>query len=66
MHNHGKQNIKGVNKDEHLGLRDGTIDIKRILELLEEYTPGAIWNLETRIECLEESVGILKELNYII
>lgn len=64
--NHGKQTILGYNKDdEHLGITNGTIDIEKILKIAEEYTPNAVWNLEPKVEYLEESVKYLKDLNYI-
>ena len=64
--NHGKQTLLGYNKDdEHLGLTNGTIDIEKVLKLAEEYTPNAIWNIESKVEYLKESVDCLKKLNYI-
>ena len=63
--NHGKQSIIGHNNDEHLGLQDGTMDMKRVLELLEEYAPNAIWNIESNTKSLEESVRYLGELGYL-
>lgn len=64
--NHGKQTIFGYNKDdEHLGLDNGTIDMKKILDLAEQYSPNAIWNIECKTEYLAISVDYLKELNYI-
>lgn len=63
--NHGKQNIKGHNNDEHLMLNDGIIDMKKNLDLLEQHSPDAIWNLETKNEYLEGSIEYLKELGYI-
>ena len=64
--NHGKQTILGYNKDdEHLGIDNGTINIENILKLAEEYTPNAVWNIESKVEYLEESIECLKKLNYI-
>ena len=64
--NHGKQTLTGYNKDdEHLGINNGTINIKEVLKLAEEYTPNAIWNIESKTEYLKESIECLKELNYI-
>lgn len=64
--NHGKQTIYGYNKDdEHLGINNGTIDIKNILNLAERYTPNAIWNIECKPEYLQESVDYLRKLNFI-
>lgn len=64
--NHGKQTIYGYNKDdEHLAINTGTIDIAKTLELAEQYSPDAIWNIESKVEFLEESVKCLKRLGYI-
>ena len=63
--NHGKQTLYGYNKDdEHLGISDGTIDIAKILKLAEQYSPNAIWNIECKVEYLNESVKYLKKLGY--
>lgn len=62
--NHGKQDIKGHNNDEHLGLCDGTIDMKKVLSLAEEYCPNAIWNVETGVEYFEDSIEYLKDIGY--
>lgn len=64
--NHGKQTIYGFNKDdEHLGIHNGTIDIEKALKLAEEYTPNAIWSIESKVQYLEESIECLKKLGYI-
>ena len=64
--NHGKTNALGYNTDdEHLAIGDGTIDIKRVLELAEEHCPDAIWNVETKTKYLEKSITLLQEMNYI-
>ena len=64
--NHGKQAIFGYNKDdEHLAINKGTIDIEKTLKLAEQYSPDAIWNIECKVEYLEESVETLKNLGYI-
>lgn len=64
--NHGKQTIYGYNKDdEHLAINNGTIDIEKTLKLAEEYTPDAIWSIESKVKYLEESVVYLKELGFI-
>lgn len=64
--NHGKQTIVGYNKDdEHLGINNGTIDIEKVLKIAEEYTPNAIWNIESKVEYLEESIEYLRKLKYI-
>ncbi len=64
--NHGKKTLIGYNDDdEHLGLDDGTIDVKNALKLAEEYTPNAIWNIECKVEFLQDSIKCLKKLKYI-
>lgn len=63
--NHGKQDIKGHNNDEHLGLENGTIDMEYILKVAEEYTPNAIWNIETGVEYFEDSIDALKRMGYL-
>ena len=64
--NHGKQSVYGYNKDdEHLAINDGTIDIEKALKLAEEYTPNAIWSIESKVKYLEESIDYLKKLDYI-
>ena len=64
--NHGKQTSFGYNKDdEHLAIDNGTIDIDNVLKLAEQYTPNAIWNVESKVEYLEDSVKCLRRLGYI-
>ncbi len=63
--NHGKQDIKGHNNDEHLGLNDGTIDMEKILSLAEECCKDAIWNIETGTDYFEDSIDYLRKLGYI-
>lgn len=64
--NHGKQEgVPSYKNDEHLGLGDGTIDIKNILELLEKNCPNAIWNVECNLQYIEDSLEVLRNLGYI-
>ena len=64
--NHGKvAGRPSYKNDEHLGLNMGTMDISRIFSLLEEHCPEAIWNIECKLEYIEKSVDILKELGYL-
>lgn len=67
MHNnHGKQpNNPSFLNDEHLGLDNGTIDIPKITALLEKHCPNAIWNIECKLDYIEDSVKVLKNLGYI-
>lgn len=64
--NHGK--ISGrpsYMNDEHLGLTHGTIDIAKTLSLLEKHCPNAIWNVECKLDYIEDAVSTLKSLGYI-
>ena len=64
--NHGKvQGRPSYMNDEHLGLADGTMDIVNILNLLEKNCPEAIWNIECKLDYLNDSVQLLKNLNFI-
>lgn len=63
--NHGKQLIKGYNSDEHLGLADGTIPIKSILQLAKAFCPEAVWAIECGAEYLEDSINFLKQEGYL-
>ena len=63
--NHGKQNIPRYNNDEHLGLNHGTIDIDEALRYAEEYSPNAIWNIESHIDYHLEDLDKLKSLGYL-
>lgn len=65
--NHGKQTLYGYNKDdEHLAINNGTLDIIKVLELAEKYSPNAIWSIESKVKYLEESVECLKKMGYIV
>ena len=37
---------------------------EKILKLAEQYTPNAIWSIESKPKYLEKSVKKLKELSY--
>lgn len=64
--NHGKvQGRPSYMNDEHLGLADGTMDIANILNLLEKICPDAIWNIECKLDYVNDSVKLLKNLSYI-
>ena len=64
--NHGKVSGRPSYKnDEHLGLDNGTIDVSRIFNLLEEYCPNAIWNVECKLDYIEKSLEIIKDLGYL-
>ena len=63
--NHGKQNSHDHNDDEHLGICHGTIDIVKVLEYSEKYSPDAIWNLESKVEYHDEDIEKLKSLGFI-
>ena len=60
MHNnHGK--INTVNNDEHNGFFDGTIDMKKVLQLVKKHCPTAILAIETRFEDAEQAVVFLQK-----
>lgn len=64
--NHGKvQGRPSYMNDEHLGIDMGTINISGVLSLLEEHCPNAIWNIECKLDYIEESVEFLKKIGYI-
>ena len=64
--NHGKVvGRPSFKNDEHLGLGEGTINLEKVLELLEENCPDAIWNIECKLSSIEESIEVLKKLGYI-
>ena len=64
--NHGKvAGRPSFMNDEHLGLTDGTIDIADTLALLEQHCPNAIWNIECKLEYIEDAVDTLRSLGYI-
>ena len=54
--NHGKDA-----GDEHLGITNGTIDIKKVIKLAKEHCPRAILAVETAKD-VEKSIDILKRL----
>lgn len=56
--NHGE-------RDEHLGLMNGNMDVIAVLNALNEYAPDAVWALECRLEDMEESLIFLKENGFI-
>lgn len=64
--NHGKVSGRpSYENDEHLGLDNGTINVSTVFKLLEEYCPNAIWNIECKLDYIEKSVEVLKELGYL-
>lgn len=64
--NHGKiEGRPSYLNDEHFGLDNGTIDIEKALSLLETHCPNAIWNIECKLDYMEKSIEILKDLGYI-
>lgn len=64
--NHSKvPGRRSYENDEHLGLDMGTIDIAKVFELLEEYSPNAIWNVECKLDYIDKAVDIINELEYL-
>ena len=60
MHNnHGK--ISTVSNDEHKGFFDGTIDMKKIMRLVQKHCPKAIMAIETGFNDAEEAILFLKK-----
>lgn len=60
MHNnHGK--ISTVSNDEHKGFFDGTIDMKKIMHLVQKHCPKAIMAIETGFNDAEEAILFLKK-----
>ena len=60
MHNnHGK--INTVNNDEHNGFFDGTIDMKKVMRLVQKHCPKAILAIETRAADAPEAIAFLKK-----
>ncbi|MHB1483339.1 MAG: sugar phosphate isomerase/epimerase family protein [Saccharofermentanales bacterium] len=57
VHLHNNYGIK----DEHLGFKKGTIPFKEMCQTLEEYSPDAIWAIETNNESMEESIIWLQD-----
>ena len=64
--NHGKvAGRPSYMNDEHIGLDMGTMDIKRVFELLEEHCPDAIWNVECKLDYIDKAVEIIGDLGYL-
>jgi sugar phosphate isomerase/epimerase len=64
--NHGKlEGRPSYLNDEHLGLEMGNINLESVFSLLEEYAPDSIWNIECKLDYIEDSVNVLKKMGYI-
>lgn len=59
--NHGAQPGKEHNRDEHLGLADGTLDMRKLLRLAERVCPRAIWAIECGANDLPASIRWLQD-----
>jgi sugar phosphate isomerase/epimerase len=46
-------------KDEHLGLREGSMNMVEILHALEEYSPNAVWAIECSFADMDDSISFL-------
>jgi len=57
--NHGHE-------DEHLGLGQGTIPVKEVCLLLEEYAPDAFWAVEAEGEGIQQSLDWLGEHGFLV
>lgn len=63
--NHGKnKNKPSFMNDEHLGLNNGTIKIKKVLNLLKKHCPNAICAIECKLDYIEDSIALIKKLNF--
>lgn len=64
--NHGKlKNRPSYMNDEHLGLAEGTINMAKVIALLENNCPNAIWSIECKLDYICDSVQLLKNLHFI-
>lgn len=64
--NHGKVSGRPSYKnDEHLGLDMGTINVEKVFSLLEEYCPDAVWNVECKLDYIEQSIDLIEKLGYL-
>ena len=43
----------------------GTMDMKKVFELLEKYCPDAVWNVECGLDYIEKSVEVIETLGYL-
>ena len=59
LHNNG-----GI-LDDHWRLDNGTIDIRRVLDLLQVYSPNAAWSVETTVADIELSLEWLQRRGYL-
>ncbi|HSB65701.1 MAG TPA: TIM barrel protein [Anaerolineales bacterium] len=59
LHNNG-----GV-LDDHWRLDKGTIDIPKVVDLLQIHAPDALWTVETTVEDIEPSLLWLQEKGYL-
>ncbi len=50
--------------DDHWRLNKGTLDIARTLDLLQQYSPNALWTIETPENDIESSLIWLQEKGY--
>jgi len=51
--------------DEHLGLTEGTMDMRAVLTTLEKYAPQAVWALEFGWEKLDDSIAFLIDCGFV-
>lgn len=52
-------------RDEHLGLTDGNIPMRELLEALEEYSPEANWAFEMELEETPSSIEWMEDEGFI-
>ncbi|MFN2156606.1 MAG: sugar phosphate isomerase/epimerase family protein [Anaerolineae bacterium] len=51
--------------DDHWGLWKGQIDMARVLDLLRQHAPDAVWTVETALSDVERSLIWLEERGYL-
>lgn len=61
LHNNHGRNQQSANSDEHNGFFDGTIDMKKVVKLVQQHCPRAIMAIETRLADAPEAISFLKK-----
>lgn len=52
-------------EDEHLGLGMGNIPLDEVCEALEQYSPQAIWAIESKSDYIQKSIDWMMTRGYI-
>ncbi len=61
VHMHDNNGIE----DEHLGFGMGNIQLEEVCKALEEFSPQAIWAIESKIQYMQTSLDWLKSQGYL-